>query len=514
MPTSPVPLQSNPGIRRDGTVFDGDEYTDGEWCRFYRGRPKKIGGYTRRSNQVTGICRGMEIVSQNQYSFVHMGSQTRLEQINIDNLTGVASGVIDRSPVGFPSDGNYLWQLATQYDGGGTSMLVLAHAAPNLVSIASDVAYPAYYGDAFGSAALTEIMGSDVSGGIVSIFPYFLYYGSDGFLGWSVPNIPPDIAGAGAGDARICGSKVVRGMPLRGGAGNSPAGLFWGLDALVRMTFVGGAGIFDFDLMSGESSIISAASVVEFDGIYYWMGVDRFLMFNGIVREVPNTMNLNFTYDRVLRNPGRVFAIKVPRWGEIWWCFVNTDDPDATECNWAIIYNVREQKWYDTPLPASMRSAGHYAQTFPYPMMTSATPNDDGFTGLYQHEIGVDAVEDIALAIRSSFETANLSPLNGSPPSGKGLRCERVEPDFVQTGDLMLTVVGRQNARAADAQSVTMTIPDVPTVPAEQTTPFKDAAFRQMRFRFESNTLGGDYYAGKPIAHVEQTDMRVEGAVE
>lgn len=518
-PSIPLPIRSKPGIRRDGTVFDGDEYTDGSWCRFYRGRPKKIGGYARRSNQITGICRGMEVISRNRYSFIHMGSQTRLEQVNINNLTGVASGVIDRSPVGLPASDDYLWQMATQYDGAGTAMYVLAHAAPNMSDISSDVACPVYYGDAFGTGALTEIVGSDVSGGMCSIFPYMLYYGSDGFLGWSVPNVPTDIGGAGSGDARICGSKVVKGMPLRGGAGNSPAGLFWAQDALIRMTFVGGAGIFDFDIISAETSIMSAASVIEFDGIYYWLGVDRFLMFNGVVREVPNQMNLDWFFANKLAGAdGKVFAVKIPRWGEIWWCFVHNEENEfhaqTTEPNHAIIYNVRENTWYDTELPMSGRSAGHYAQTFPFPMMTSAEVNDDGFTALYQHEVGVDAVDPSIVAIRSFFETANLSLLNSSPPSGRSLRLIRVESDFVQTGDLSLTIVGRQNAKAADAESVTMTVPETPTTPAEQTTPFKDATFRQMRFHYESNVAGGDYSMGNPIAHVQPVDSRVEGAVE
>jgi len=39
------PLLSKPGIQRDGTNFASDSYIDGQWCRFYMGRPRKIGGY-------------------------------------------------------------------------------------------------------------------------------------------------------------------------------------------------------------------------------------------------------------------------------------------------------------------------------------------------------------------------------------------------------------------------------------------------------------------------------------
>ena len=35
-------LKSQPGIKRDGTKFEGDFYVDGQWVRFQRGRPRKI----------------------------------------------------------------------------------------------------------------------------------------------------------------------------------------------------------------------------------------------------------------------------------------------------------------------------------------------------------------------------------------------------------------------------------------------------------------------------------------
>jgi len=47
--------------------------------------------------------------------------------------------------------------------------------------------------------------------------------------------------------------------------------------------FAGGSTVFQFDVLTSDSSIISPDSVIDYDGIFYWMGVDRFLMFNGVV---------------------------------------------------------------------------------------------------------------------------------------------------------------------------------------------------------------------------------------
>ena len=45
-------LDTKPGIQRDGTTLDRDFYQDGEWVRFQRGRPRKIGGYREMTSQI------------------------------------------------------------------------------------------------------------------------------------------------------------------------------------------------------------------------------------------------------------------------------------------------------------------------------------------------------------------------------------------------------------------------------------------------------------------------------
>lgn len=38
-------LTTQPGIQRDGTLLDAARYSDGQWVRFYRNRPRKMRGY-------------------------------------------------------------------------------------------------------------------------------------------------------------------------------------------------------------------------------------------------------------------------------------------------------------------------------------------------------------------------------------------------------------------------------------------------------------------------------------
>ena len=74
-------------------------------------------------------------------------------------------------------------------------------------------------------------------------------------------------------------------------------------------------------------------------------------------------MNLNYFYDNLnYAAAQRVWAQKVPRYGEIWWFYPSGTN---TECDKAIIYNVREKTWYDAAL---VRSAGAPAQVFRFPV--------------------------------------------------------------------------------------------------------------------------------------------------
>ena len=58
MPTTPLIIRSQPGIKRDGTQFEGDFYVDGQWVRFQRGLPRKIGGYRSKEQSTMKAPKG------------------------------------------------------------------------------------------------------------------------------------------------------------------------------------------------------------------------------------------------------------------------------------------------------------------------------------------------------------------------------------------------------------------------------------------------------------------------
>jgi hypothetical protein len=222
------------------------------------------------------------------------------------------------------------------------------------------------------SATVTATFNNNVSvsGGLVSLHPYLFVYGNDGLIKNCSAGNTNDWVSADANETNVATGKIVQGLPVRGGS-NSPSGLFWSLDSLVRVSFIGGTGTppqyWRYDIISSQTSILSSQSAIEYDGIFYWCGTDRFLLYNGTVKEIPNDMNQNYFFDNLnYSQRQKVWATKVPRFGEIWWFYPRGD---STECNDAIVYNVRENTWYDAGQAlGARRSAGYFSQVFAYPV--------------------------------------------------------------------------------------------------------------------------------------------------
>ena len=486
---------------------------------------------------------------------------------------------------------NYIFQDTFTLSGGGIgsgtgfqgSITALASITSNLwTAVLSNSATSS------GAQTLTFDNNISVSGGVVMLFPYLFVYGNNGLIQNCSAGDFNNWTSSDANANNVSSTKIVKGLPLRGGT-TSPSGLFWSLDSVIRVSYTpttvttgttSSTFYWRYDLITQQSSIMSSSGVIEYDGIFYWAGIDRFLMYNGVVAEVPNTMNLNYFFDNVnYSQRQKVWCTKVPRYNEIWWFYPKGD---ATECTDAIIYNVKDKTWYDSgQAPGANRSSGWFTEVFPKPiwggieqdttlsivgsvsgttltvtavnfgvvtvgqilsgtnvpdqMVITALGTGTGGTGTYtvnnptstsvasttmtaqsniiwQHETGTNQVyltnND---AIYSSFETCVLGSLNGLVGSTQGpgennwTRCERVEPDFVQTGDMDVIVTGKGYADDIDNPSSPYSF-----TPSTLKIDMREQR-REMRLRFESNTFNGDYQMGKIVLSVEIGDVRGTG---
>ena len=357
----------------------------------------------------------------------------------------------------------------------------------------------------------------NVSGGCLLVYPYLFVFGNNGLIQNCSAGNFQDWVSADANANNVATGKIVKGMAVRGGTA-APSGLFWSLDSLIRVSYspqtVGtSSSYWRYDIISSQSSIMSSQCVIEYDGIYYWCGVDRFLMYNGVVKEVKNDQNMNWFFDNLnYVQRQKVWVSKVPRWGEIWWFYPRGND---TECTDALIYNVRLDTWYDAgQAEGARRSAGVFSEVFRFPVWAGNELNSDGATILWQHEVGVNAVNlSTQNAIQSYFETNSLGWNTGGPGvqnqlagDNNWMRFDRVEPDFVQAEAMNMYITGKSYADDDDVVSAPYVFsPGTPKIDihGEQR--------REPRLRFESNVLNGNFEMGDVLISVDVSDVRGTG---
>jgi hypothetical protein len=131
---------------------------------------------------------------------------------------------------------------------------------------------------------------------------------------------------------------------------------------------------------------------------------------------------------------------------------------------------------------------------------------------LWQHETGTNEVYTNRVnAIDSFFETNVIGARAGlvgaveQPGDNVWTRCERIEPDFVQVGDMEVVVTGKSYADDVDD-------PSEPYVFANTTLKIDmKEQRREMRLKFRSNTQNGDYFMGRTLLSLDTGDVRGTG---
>lgn len=493
-----ITITTRPGIQKDGTMLDSEAYTDGEWVRFQNGKPRKIGGFKWISSTLTNVPRLLKAYFRNGYTNVLAFNKAGVQKFVYDKNSFLSSAPETVLTIGSPVASSD-WSCATLYDtvSGKTVLIaVLTYDLDNLESDSAGVMYKSTDLAALASGTpLVVEAATSVSGGCCVIGQFLFLYGSEGLIKNSDLNKPFNFTITGGSYANAVyvgdGQKIVYGAPIK--SGSTPSGLFWSLDAVYKVSFTGGSTLWSYTPIANGVSIISKKAVVEYDGEYFWPGVDRFYVSNASgVQEVPNTFNSNDFFDNVnMTYASKIWGSKVPRFGEIWWFYPRGT---ATECNYALVFNIKEKVWYDLPIS---RTAG-------IPPISSKYPVWAGTDKLYLHEFGKNEITDSQeLAIRSSFTTCTVDFMTGTQQAPQvNTIISRVEPDFEQVGDMSVQTVTRRYANSPDVEGS----PEM----FGQTTERVDIReqSRIIRLKFTSNTLNGDYWLGETLLHLTAGDPR------
>lgn len=119
--------------------------------------------------------------------------------------------------------------------------------------------------------------------------------------------------------------------------------LVWSDAAVYNMQYVGPPYVWNFTLIGDNTSIISPNAIISVNTVVYWMGVDKFYMYNGRLQTL-NCSLWKFVYDNLNRDQKtQVVCGSNEGFSEVWWFYPSS----TSQVNDSyIIYNYLEETWY------------------------------------------------------------------------------------------------------------------------------------------------------------------------
>jgi hypothetical protein len=336
----------------------------------------------------------------------------------------------------------------------------------------------------------------------------------DSFIGPQPENWQPTLTN-NAGFIRIeQGSEIITGLRTRQEV------LIWTNISLTSFQFIGTEEVFSRQEMSSSISILGPNAVVDANNVVYWMGVDKFYIYNGRVDTLPCNIRQYVFSDINLEQRDLVFGGTNNQFNEIIWFYATAD---SNETNRYVIFNYEEQVWYFGQLE---RTAWVDAGVNPKPLATNG-----GW--VYEHESGTDDGQPLgapSLPMESFIQSADVDIDDGD----KFLLIRRVIPDVSFKG----STVSDPTTGQPQLPEVTMTVgvrnfPGAVSVAAnasglstdrevisdcESCSPttalinqytnqvFVRARGRQMNFKISSDTIGTQWQLGSP-----RVDARPDG---
>jgi len=230
--------------------------------------------------------------------------------------------------------------------------------------------------------------------------------------------------------------------------------------------------------------------------VTYWMGLDKFYVFDGNASTLPCDVRKYVFSDMNLLQREQFFSGAIEQYNEIWWfyCSKNSNVVDRY-----VVYNYLEKIWY----------YGNMERTAWLDACNCAFPNAATYAHtIVQHENGVnDNIDGVALPLNSYIESSEWDIGDGD----SFVFIRRVLPDVTFRGStegsspqLTMTIKPMKNSGSGynDPESIGGS-PSAPVVriaqaPIEEFTGqvFVRVRGRQFVIRYEANQLGTAWQSG------------------
>ena len=281
--------------------------------------------------------------------------------------------------------------------------------------------------------------------------------------------------------------------------------LIWTDNSLYSMQYVGAPIVWAAQIVGENTSIISQNAAAVASNVTYWMGKEKFYMYDGTVKNLRCDVKKYIFTDINTTNVAQILAGTNEAFNEVWWFYPSAD---STTTNRYVVYNYAENIWYYGNIT---RTAWLDSGIRDNPI--AATGNSK----IVEHEVGVDDNETATVAaISASITSAQFDLEDGH----KFMLVSRMLPDISFDGSTAESPAATMsllplknsgsgyNSPVSESGNSEGTVTRTATVPIEK---FTDQVFlrirgRQISFKVESTGLGTTWQFGSP-----RLDMRPDG---
>jgi hypothetical protein len=275
--------------------------------------------------------------------------------------------------------------------------------------------------------------------------------------------------------------------------------LVWTDSALFSLQYLGPPLVWGSQILADNTSIVGPNATAIASSKTYWMGVDKFYVYDGVVKTLRCDLRRYIFNDINKYQNFQIFAGTNEGFNEVWWFYCSED---STTINRYVVYNYAEDIWYYGTMA---RTAWSDSGIRAYPQAATYNYN------IVDHEYGVDDDEtSTTLPIEAYIESAEFDIEDGQ---NFGF-VWRMVPDVTFEGStaaspqITMTLYGMNGSGSGFNQTTSKGVTRTSTVTIEQFTNiiYTRIRGRQMIMKAQSSDLGVTWQLGAP-----RIDVNVDG---
>jgi hypothetical protein len=276
--------------------------------------------------------------------------------------------------------------------------------------------------------------------------------------------------------------------------------------ALYSLQYIGPPFVWGSQLLGDNISVAGPNAVALASGIIYWMGVDKFYMYDGRVQTLNCDLRRYIFQDFNALQSQQVYASTNEGFNEIWWFYCSAN---STEINRYVVFNYFENVWYYGTMG---RTAWLDSGLLPYPIATTYNGK------IVQHEDGVDDAEDLNAVLPIA---ANISSSEFDIGDGHNFGfIWRILPDITFNGssasaplpaqvDMTLYPLQNSGSGTGTPAGAPVTVGSTYVITEEFTGQiYTRVRGRQLIFKISSDRAGTTWQLGAPRIDIRQDGRR------